>query len=78
MTRHITTPPQSPSWAKSSHSSPDGGNCLEWSPSTTETPGTIPVRDSKNPRGPVLTFTPSAFAEFIAGVKADAYSGPRQ
>ncbi|MEV5596924.1 DUF397 domain-containing protein [Streptomyces sp. NPDC052496] len=69
------TPCLTYSWTKSSHSSPDGGNCLEWSPSTTETPGTIPVRDSKNPRGPVLTFTPSAFAEFIAGVKSGSFAG---
>ncbi|MFB0632190.1 DUF397 domain-containing protein [Streptomyces sp. AB3(2024)] len=29
-----------------------------------------PVRDSKNPTGPVIGFTPTAFAAFVDGIKA--------
>ncbi|WP_030017135.1 DUF397 domain-containing protein [Streptomyces monomycini] len=61
-------------WVKSSHSSPDGGNCLEWSPSSAEATGTVPVRDSKSPHGPVLAFPTDAFAIFIAGVKTSTFS----
>ncbi|MFH9423693.1 DUF397 domain-containing protein [Streptomyces sp. NPDC017529] len=62
-------------WVKSSHSSQDGGNCLEWSPSAAETTGTVPVRDSKDPQGPVLALPADSFAEFIAGVKTGRFSG---
>ncbi|MFH8346196.1 DUF397 domain-containing protein [Streptomyces sp. NPDC018045] len=62
-------------WVKSSYSSPEGGNCLEWSPAACLATGSVPVRDSKNPEGPILTLSPSAFAEFIAGVKGGAFSG---
>ncbi|MFF8330466.1 DUF397 domain-containing protein, partial [Streptomyces cacaoi] len=41
-------------WVKSSYSSPEGGNCLEWSPASAAANGPVPVRDSKNPEGPVL------------------------
>ncbi|MEU2789408.1 DUF397 domain-containing protein [Streptomyces sp. NPDC007100] len=61
-------------WAKSSYTSAEGGNCLEWSPSTAEATGTVPVRDSKHPRGPVLAFPADAFADFVDGVKAGAFS----
>jgi hypothetical protein len=52
-------------WFKSSKS--DGGsNCVE----TSFAPdGTIGVRDSKNPTGPVLEFTPGEWTAFVAGVK---------
>ncbi|MGW0854410.1 DUF397 domain-containing protein [Streptomyces sp. NPDC002690] len=51
------------SWRKSSRS--DGGdtNCLEVSD---DFPGIVPVRDSKNPTGPALLITASAWAEFVA------------
>ncbi|MFJ2134321.1 DUF397 domain-containing protein [Streptomyces sp. NPDC087845] len=32
--------------------------------------GIVPVRDSKNPGGPVLHTSPASFASFVAGVKA--------
>ena len=51
-------------WRKSSHS---GGNndCVElaWSSSTRF------VRDSKNPSGPVLGFSPKALAAFLAAAE---------
>jgi hypothetical protein len=33
-------------------------------------PGIVAVRDSKNRSGPALAFTPSGWAEFIAGIKS--------
>lgn len=34
------------------------------------------VRDSKDPAGPVLTFTPTEWAAFVAGVKAGEFDPP--
>jgi hypothetical protein len=51
-------------WRKSSHSAANGC-CVE----TCYHDGHIQVRDSKNPGGPRLTFTPAAWAAFIAAVK---------
>ncbi|WP_053694931.1 DUF397 domain-containing protein [Streptomyces sp. NRRL F-5755] len=65
-------------WVKSSYTSAEGGNCVEWSPSTAEAMGIVPVRDSKAPAGPILTFPAHSFAIFIAGVKADAFSRHQQ
>lgn len=53
------------SWRKSSFSN-DGGNCVEVAPLKS---GYIAVRDSKDPRGPVLLFTGPEFKAFTAGVK---------
>ncbi|MGX7760917.1 DUF397 domain-containing protein [Streptomyces angustmyceticus] len=57
-------------WIKSSYSSGEGGNCLEWSPAHAGTHGTVPVRDSKNPNGPAVTFHPTAWSAFVTGVQA--------
>ncbi|MFJ2649005.1 DUF397 domain-containing protein [Streptomyces sp. NPDC087420] len=54
-------PPQL--WRKSSHSSDNGGNCLEIA---TNLPGIVPVRDSKTPEGPALMLTPAAWNAFVA------------
>ncbi|WP_369205156.1 DUF397 domain-containing protein [Streptomyces sp. PU-14G] len=64
------TPPANHSWVKSSYSNQDGGNCLEWSPSSTATTGIVPVRDSKHPAGPVLAFPARAFTAFVTDVKS--------
>ncbi|HVB44702.1 MAG TPA: DUF397 domain-containing protein [Streptosporangiaceae bacterium] len=54
-------------WYKSTFSNGSGGNCVE----TAKLPdGGRAVRDSKDPDGPVLTFTASEWAAFVAGVKA--------
>ncbi|WP_405614894.1 DUF397 domain-containing protein [Streptomyces sp. NBC_01511] len=53
-------------WVKSSYSGTGGNNCLEWAPAHIPTTGTVPVRDSKDPAGPVLTLTPTAWATFVA------------
>ncbi|MFE7464557.1 DUF397 domain-containing protein [Streptomyces sp. NPDC057499] len=62
----------SPRWVKSSYSG-GGGSCVEWSPAQAFTTGIVPIRDSKNPGGPVLHTSPAAFASFVAGVKAGKF-----
>ncbi|WP_432000031.1 DUF397 domain-containing protein [Streptomyces sioyaensis] len=57
-------------WVKSSYSSQDGGNCLEWSPAYAGAQGTVPVRDSKAPEGPALMFKPTAWSAFVTGIQA--------
>jgi hypothetical protein len=53
-------------WWKSSRSNGNGGNnCVEVAVVGTA----IAVRDSKNPGGPVLCFTPMAWESFVDGAK---------
>ncbi|MEV1049118.1 DUF397 domain-containing protein [Streptomyces sp. NPDC049916] len=63
----MTTESTTQQWVKSSYSD-NGGTCVEWAPATASTTGTVPVRDSKNPDGPVLTLPATAFSAFIAGI----------
>ncbi|MEU8054619.1 DUF397 domain-containing protein [Microbispora bryophytorum] len=53
-------------WKKSSRSGDSGGNCVEVARNL---PGVIAVRDSKDPDGPKLLFTPSEWDAFIGGVR---------
>jgi len=53
-------------WRKSSYSGDNGGNCVEVAGNL---PGAVAVRDSKDPSGPVLTFTPAEWHAFVAGVR---------
>jgi hypothetical protein len=53
-------------WRKSSYSNPDGGACLEVSDDFVTA---VPVRDSKHPHGPVLTFAADGWASFVTAVK---------
>ncbi|WP_326820927.1 DUF397 domain-containing protein [Streptosporangium sp. NBC_01639] len=53
-------------WCKSTRSGPDGGNCVEVAELSRGRRG---VRDSKNPSGPALVFTPDEWNAFIGGVK---------
>jgi hypothetical protein len=48
-------------WSKSSYSSGEGGECVE----VAACPNTVHVRDSKDKPGPVLDFTPTAWAAFV-------------
>ncbi|WP_328468615.1 DUF397 domain-containing protein [Streptomyces sp. NBC_00448] len=59
----------STAWIKSSYSGGEGGNCVEWAPSHIAAHDTVPVRDSKNPDGPALAFTPSAWTAFITAIR---------
>ncbi|MFJ1936953.1 DUF397 domain-containing protein [Kitasatospora sp. NPDC088160] len=55
------------SWRKSSYSGDNGGDCIEVAPGF---PGLVPVRDSKDPHGPVLVFPASAWTSFLSSVQA--------
>jgi hypothetical protein len=52
-------------WIKSSYSN-SFSNCVEAGLG----PEAVAVRDSKDPAGPVLAFTPAAWDAFVAAVKA--------
>ncbi|MBP0454512.1 DUF397 domain-containing protein [Kitasatospora sp. RG8] len=52
-------------WCKSSYSGGNGGECIEVAPGF---PGLVPVRDSKDPSGPALTFTSTAWTAFLTAV----------
>ncbi|CAM5333774.1 hypothetical protein SCYAM73S_00256 [Streptomyces cyaneofuscatus] len=54
-----------PSWVRSSYSSQDGGNCVEWCPSVAAETGIVPVRDSKVPVGPSLAVSRAASAGLV-------------
>lgn len=51
-------------WRKSSYSS-GTGQCVE----VAALPGKVAVRDSKDPAGDVLVFTPAQWRAFLAAVK---------
>jgi uncharacterized protein DUF397 len=53
-------------WRKSSYSSGNGGDCIEVA---RDMPGAVAVRDSKDPEGPKLAFTPAAWREFTGLLK---------
>ncbi|MEU8539389.1 DUF397 domain-containing protein [Streptomyces sp. NPDC048717] len=55
-------------WRKSTHSNTSGGDCLEVADDAS--PDLVPVRDSKQPRGPVLLITVAAWTPFVASLKA--------
>ncbi|MER7109522.1 DUF397 domain-containing protein [Streptomyces sp. NPDC000229] len=50
-------------WRKSSYSGSEGGACVE----VAAHPTAVHVRDSKNPTGPVLTISPTAWEAFLVG-----------
>ncbi|WP_307832713.1 DUF397 domain-containing protein [Planomonospora sp. ID91781] len=70
-------------WRKSSHSG-GGSNCIEVALADdaqavgghkADAERLFLVRDSKDPDGPVLTFTPSEWDAFLAGVKDGEFDG---
>ncbi|MEU0358846.1 DUF397 domain-containing protein [Streptomyces cyaneofuscatus] len=65
----MTTETTTQQWVKSSYSG-NGGSCVEWAPGTATATGIVPVRDSKNTTGPVLSFPAATFSTFVAGVKS--------
>jgi hypothetical protein len=57
-------------WRKSSYSGNGGGNCVE----VAQFPDpAVAVRDSKNPDGHMLVFTPDEWRAFIAGVRSGEF-----
>jgi hypothetical protein len=53
-------------WRKSSYSNGNGGQCVEVARNR---PGTVAVRDSKNPHAAALAFPPAAWRVFLADLK---------
>ena len=68
-------------WRKSTFSGDNGGNCVEVAELTSGLESTRPghddtliaVRDSKDPDGPKLLFTPAEWDAFLNGVKANEF-----
>ncbi|WP_405112874.1 DUF397 domain-containing protein [Micromonospora sp. NBC_01405] len=52
-------------WRKSTRSAGNGGECVEVADNL---PGVVVVRDSKDPAGPVLSFTPAAWTVFTGAM----------
>ncbi|MGX1805719.1 DUF397 domain-containing protein [Nocardia sp. NPDC055321] len=57
-------------WKKSSFSQPSG-ECVEVARLSS---GRVGVRDSKNPGGPALVFTPGEWNAFISGVEGGEFT----
>jgi hypothetical protein len=60
-------------WVKSSYSTGDGGQCVEFSLSHARS-GAVPVRDSKVHTGDVLVFAPTGWSGFVEAVKGGQLS----
>jgi len=52
-------------WRKASYSSSNGGACVE----VGAAPGTVAVRDSKDPHGPALAFSRAGWQAFTRRVR---------
>jgi hypothetical protein len=53
-------------WQKSSYSSGNGGQCVEVARNL---PGVVAMRDSKDPAGPALVFTPEQWRAFLSDAR---------
>ncbi|MFE2105839.1 DUF397 domain-containing protein [Kitasatospora sp. NPDC059463] len=53
---------------KSSYSGGNGGDCVEVALASS-TPGVVPVRDSKDPSGPVLLFPAASWQAFLTSLR---------
>ncbi|MFE1960828.1 DUF397 domain-containing protein [Streptomyces sp. NPDC059479] len=53
-------------WRKSSYSGSENGDCVEVAGVFR---GEVPVRDSKNPGGPVLVFPAGGWGAFVVALK---------
>jgi hypothetical protein len=67
----VSSDTQPARWRKSSHSNGDGGECIEIDDAN---PGHL--RDSKDPDGPVLTFTPEALRAFVRATATGEFGRP--
>jgi hypothetical protein len=57
-------------WRKSSYSGSNGGACVEVADNL---PGLVAVRDSKDPAGPALAFTPDNWQTFTTAIKSGEF-----
>ena len=57
-------------WRKSTYTGSNGGNCVEVAGNL---PGIVAVRDSKDPDGPKLVFSPDEWRAFTAGVRGGEF-----
>jgi hypothetical protein len=64
-------------WRKARRSM-NHGACAEVATGATGTRGIIVMRDSKDPEGPVLRYTGSAWQSFVAAVKGRNFSAPER
>ncbi|MFE4831371.1 DUF397 domain-containing protein [Streptomyces sp. NPDC056672] len=64
---------ESPRWFTSSYSN-NGGDCIEVAANLAPARGTVPVRDSKNPTGPVLNIPADAFTSFVEAAKTGEFT----
>ncbi|MEU9357520.1 DUF397 domain-containing protein [Streptomyces sp. NPDC048301] len=53
-------------WRKSSYSGSTGGDCVEVADGCA---ASVPVRDSKNPSGPLVVVSPGAWQAFVDGLR---------
>ena len=60
-------------WTKSTHSGPTGGNCVEvaFLPA-----GEVAMRNSRQPDGAALVFTPAEWDAFISGARDGEFCTP--
>lgn len=58
-------------WTSSSSSQANGGECVEGAPAHVEAYGAVPVRDSKQPTGPVLMVSARAWAALVDAASAE-------
>ncbi len=61
-----------PEWKRAPDSF-SNGNCVE----VRLADGTVGVRDSKNPNGPALTFTPAVWVRFVGPLGSPRHRIPR-
>ncbi|MFB6438272.1 DUF397 domain-containing protein [Streptomyces sp. NPDC056411] len=61
-------------WRKSTYSNGGDANCVEVADGF---PSAVPVRDSKDPDGPVLLIPAASWAAFVGIVKGDTWTGER-
>ncbi|UQA95924.1 DUF397 domain-containing protein [Streptomyces halobius] len=55
-------------WRKSSYSNTQNADCVEVADGF---PGVVPVRDSKNPHGPVLAIPAASWTAFLAALQSE-------
>ncbi|MEU5785309.1 DUF397 domain-containing protein [Micromonospora lupini] len=55
-------------WRKSTRSGDNGGACVEVADNL---PGLVAVRDSKDPSGSALTFSPAAWTRFVQAITSE-------